>query len=103
MKPMKIVPLTVALTCCVLSNAYAHDLTVVSVGGALQDAYRTAYWEPYQQQTGQHLIENTNLVCLSKVKAMVEGNSVTWDLVQMDEEDVINGCDQGLLEQVDWA
>jgi putative spermidine/putrescine transport system substrate-binding protein len=103
MKPMKIVPLAAALMCCALSTAYARDLTVVSVGGALQDAYRAAYWKPYQQQTGQHLIEDTNLVGLSKVKAMVEGNNVTWDLVQMDEEDVVNGCDQGLLEQVDWA
>ncbi|WP_051376737.1 ABC transporter substrate-binding protein [Burkholderia sp. WSM2232] len=103
MKPLKIVPLAAALLCCAFSTAYARDLTVVSVGGTLQDAYRAAYWKPYQQQAGQHLIEDINLVGLSKAKAMVEGNNVTWDLVQMDEEDVVNGCDQGLLEQVDWA
>ena len=48
-------------------------------------------------------VEDSNVVGLTKVKAMVESGNVIWDLVQMDEEDVVVGCDSGLLEKIDWA
>jgi putative spermidine/putrescine transport system substrate-binding protein len=82
--------------------AVARDLTVVSVGGALQDAFRKAYWQPYSAAKSEKLVEDTNVVGLTKVKAMVEANNVIWDVVQMDEEDVVVGCDSGLLEKIDW-
>lgn len=82
--------------------ALAGDLTVVSVGGALQEAFRKAYWQPYAATRSEKLVEDNNLVGLTKVKAMVEANNVTWDVVQMDEEDVVVGCETGLLEKVDW-
>lgn len=94
--------LAVVLSCSFLAQAEARDLTVVSVGGALQDAYRKAYWQPYAKAKNEKLTEDTNQVGLTKIKAMVESNNVIWDAVQMDEEDVVNGCDQGLLEEVDW-
>jgi putative spermidine/putrescine transport system substrate-binding protein len=80
----------------------ARDLTVVSVGGSLQEAFRKAYWQPYSATKTEKLVEDTNVVGLTKVKAMVEANNVIWDLVQMDEEDVVVGCESGLLEKIDW-
>ncbi|WP_046112097.1 ABC transporter substrate-binding protein [Aquincola tertiaricarbonis] len=82
--------------------ASARDLTVVSVGGALQEAFRQAYWQPYAAARGERLVEDTNVVGLTKVRAMVEAGQLQWDLVQMDEEDVVVGCDTGLLERIDW-
>ncbi|KPU98436.1 spermidine/putrescine ABC transporter substrate-binding protein [Variovorax paradoxus] len=81
----------------------ARDLTVVSVGGALQESFRKAYWQPYATAKSEKLVEDSNVVGLTKVKAMVESGNVIWDLVQMDEEDVVVGCDSGLLEKIDWA
>ncbi len=81
----------------------ARDLTVVSVGGALQESFRKAYWQPYAAARSEKLVEDSNVVGLTKVKAMVESGNVIWDLVQMDEEDVVVGCDSGLLEKIDWA
>jgi len=81
----------------------ARDLTVVSVGGALQESFRKAYWQPYAAAKSEKLVEDSNVVGLTKVKAMVESGNVIWDLVQMDEEDVVVGCDSGLLEKIDWA
>ncbi|SFO80575.1 putative spermidine/putrescine transport system substrate-binding protein [Variovorax sp. PDC80] len=81
----------------------ARDLTVVSVGGALQESFRKAYWQPYAAAKSEKLVEDSNVVGLTKVKAMVESGNVIWDLVQMDEEDVMVGCDSGLLEKIDWA
>ena len=82
---------------------FARDLTVVSVGGALQESFRKAYWQPYAAAKSEKLVEDSNVVGLTKVKAMVESGNVIWDLVQMDEEDVVVGCDSGLLEKIDWA
>lgn len=93
---------TAVLLAATASQGYARDLTVVSVGGALQEAYRKAYWQPYTKATGEKLTEDSNQVGLTKIKAMVESNNVIWDAVQMDEEDVVNGCDQGLLEEINW-
>jgi putative spermidine/putrescine transport system substrate-binding protein len=81
----------------------ARDLTVVSVGGALQESFRKAYWQPYAASKPEKLVEDSNVVGLTKVKAMVESRNIIWDLVQMDEEDVVVGCDSGLLEKIDWA
>lgn len=82
--------------------ATARDLTVVAVGGSLQEAFRKAYWQPYSVTKSEKLVEDTNVVGLTKVKAMVEANNVIWDVVQMDEEDVVVGCESGLLEKIDW-
>lgn len=99
----------VSLRCLALASlafvthwSCARDLTVVSVGGALQESFRKAYWQPYMAATSEKLVEDTNVVGLTKVKAMVETDNVIWDLVQMDEEDVVVGCDSGLLEKIDW-
>lgn len=94
--------LAAVLSLVFVAQAQARDLTVVSVGGALQDAYRKAYWQPYAKAKNEKLTEDSNQVGLTKIKAMVESNNVIWDAVQMDEEDVVNGCDQGLLEEIDW-
>jgi putative spermidine/putrescine transport system substrate-binding protein len=94
--------LALAAAAALAQGALARDVTVVSVGGALQDAFRKAYWQPYMAAKSEKLVEDTNVVGLTKVKAMVESNNVIWDLVQMDEEDVVVGCELGLLEKVDW-
>ena len=47
----------------------------------MQDAFRKAYWQPYMAAKSEKLVEDTNVVGLTKVKAMVESNNVIWDLV----------------------
>jgi putative spermidine/putrescine transport system substrate-binding protein len=37
------------------------------------------------------------------IKAMVEANNVTVDVVEVEYPDVIRGCDEGLLETIDPA
>jgi putative spermidine/putrescine transport system substrate-binding protein len=79
----------------------AADLTVVGFGGALQEAFRKAYFEPFRTQTGAVLVEDSYTGGFAKQKAMVEAGNVTWDLVQMDENEMAAACDQGLLEPID--
>ncbi|WP_425105104.1 ABC transporter substrate-binding protein [Ancylobacter sp.] len=86
-----------------VQSASARDLTVVGFGGTLQDAFRKAYFEPYAAATGSKLVEDTTNGGIAKQKAMVETKNVTWDVVQMEEDEVTLACAEGLLLNVDWA
>ncbi|MFN6993579.1 MAG: ABC transporter substrate-binding protein [Aquincola tertiaricarbonis] len=94
------------LVCCFATGlpaaaARAADLTVVAFGGALQEAFRKAYFEPYRRQAGAVLVEDSYTGGFARQKAMVETGQVTWDLVQMDENEMTAACEQGLLEPID--
>lgn len=82
--------------------ASARDLTVVGFGGATQDAMRETLFKPYEKKAGAKLLEESYTGGIAKVKAMVETGTTTWDVVQMDENEMILACDQGLLEPFDW-
>ncbi|MFT3972140.1 MAG: hypothetical protein QM699_01375 [Amaricoccus sp.] len=75
--------LLVAATALSGHAALARDLTVVSFGGALQDAQREALFKPFIAEHGPMTDEAYNGE-LAKIKAMVEANDVTWDVVQME-------------------
>lgn len=81
--------------------SHAADLTVVGFGGALQEAFRSAYFEPFKKQTGTALVEESYPGGYARQKAMVESGQITWDLVQMDENEMAAACEQGLLESID--
>lgn len=79
----------------------ARDLTVVGFGGSLQAAMKTAYFTPFAQ-SGTPLIEESYTGGIAKLKAMNQAKSVAWDVVQMDENEMMLACDEGLLEKFDW-
>lgn len=83
--------------------ASARDLTVVSWGGAYQEAQRKVYFEPFQKQTGIKLIEDSWDGGIGALRAKVQGGVVPWDVVQVEAEELNIGCDEGLLLPIDWA
>ncbi len=83
-------------------SSHARDLTVVGFGGSLQDAMRTAYFEPFSKQAGTPLIEESYTGGIAKLKAMNQSRTVTWDVLQMDENEMTLACDEGLLEPFNW-
>lgn len=85
------------------STASARDLTVVGFGGAIQDAFRAAYFEPYAKEKGITVLEDTTNGGLAKQKAMVDAGNVTWDVMQMEDDEITMACEQGLLENIDWS
>jgi putative spermidine/putrescine transport system substrate-binding protein len=91
----------VTLAILASGNVLARDLTVVGFGGALQEAFRTAYFTPYAKSKGTKVVEDSYEGGIAKQKAMVESANVTWDLVQMDENEMTAACEQGLLERID--
>lgn len=100
---MKSLILTSACALITATSANAQDLTVTGFGGSLQDAQRAAYFEPFESATGINVNEDTYGGGISKIKAMVDTGSVVWDVVQMDENEMILACDEGLLETVSAA
>ncbi|RUW51106.1 ABC transporter substrate-binding protein [Mesorhizobium sp. M1A.F.Ca.ET.072.01.1.1] len=83
--------------------AFAGDqLTVVSWGGAAQAAQRKVYFEPFTKKTGIGITEGVYSGELAKIRAMVESQSVSWDVISGGQPDIAPLCDEGLLETIDW-
>lgn len=92
----------IALTTLMATTAaQARDLTVISWGGAYQEAQRDAFFEPYIAAHGALRDEAYNGE-LAKIKAMVDTGDVTWDVVQMEAPELENACNEGLVERIDW-
>ena len=86
------------------ATAYA-DFTFVSWGGAYTMSQQKGYidtWGPVKDGSTKVSVENYN-GGLGEVKAQVEAGNVTWDVVDILPVDAINGCDEGLLEELDFS
>lgn len=83
--------------------AQARDFTIASWGGNYQDAQREVYFTPFAKANGDiKVLEETYLGGLAQIKSMVETGNVTWDVLMIERSDLIVGCDEGLLEELDW-
>jgi len=83
--------------------ASAKDLTVISYGGANKDAQAKAYYAPFQKGTGLKLVSGEYNGEMAKLKAMVDTKSVSWDVLEVESPELVRGCDEGLLERLDYA
>lgn len=83
--------------------AQAEQITVTSWGGTYQDGQRKTYFEPFADKTGIKVIEETYSGELAKIKAQVDTNNVTWDVVDVDSNMIVTGCDDGLFEVLDYG
>ncbi|WP_342666315.1 ABC transporter substrate-binding protein [Muricoccus aerilatus] len=91
-------PLLPATLAAGRARAQARDLTVVSWGGAYQDAQREVMFRPFQRATGQRLLEETwdgGMEVLRDHQA-----TARWDLVQVEGDELELGCEEGLLEPI---
>lgn len=94
--------LLLALTSC-HSDSELRPLTVVGWGGSSQDAHRRAYWSSFQRSTGIPLREDSWRGGLGVIRANVAHGNTSWDIVQVESEDLILGCEEGLFQRLDWA
>lgn len=86
-----------------LSAIAADSLTIVSWGGAYSDSQREAFYKPYSKDTGTQIIEEEYNGELAKIRAMVEAGDVTWDVVDIDTQMGLQGCDEGIFEVLDYS
>ncbi len=83
--------------------ASARDLTVVGWGGSSQAAQQRVYYRPFTEQTRIPVLEDSWSGGLGILRARVQAGNPTWDVVQVESDELQIGCDEGLYERMDWA
>lgn len=77
-----------------------RPLTFCSWGGALSELEKTAFLDPFAKAKGIEVV-HASPTNYAKLKAMVEGGSPEWDLVDVGGRFIFQGAD--LLEPLDMA
>jgi putative spermidine/putrescine transport system substrate-binding protein len=86
-----------------LQPVFAQEqVVVVGWGGVWQDAYRKALFEPFAKATGIKVIEEEFGGEYSKITSQVEAGKVVWDLAAFESPQVIQGCDEGVFDKLNW-
>ncbi|MBP2236122.1 putative spermidine/putrescine transport system substrate-binding protein [Sinorhizobium kostiense] len=89
---------TVVVASAAPSLAEGGSVTVVSFGGSYGESIKQAFLAPFQRESSI----KTNMVDynggLGELSAQVETGNVTWDVVDLEMQDLVRACDDGLLE-----
>lgn len=83
-------------------GAPPRDLTVVAWGGSSQLAFRDAYWTPFVVHTGTPVREEVWSGGIGVLRDKVKSGVSDWDVVQVEVEELLLGCEEGLFEPIDW-
>ncbi|MGF7162802.1 putative spermidine/putrescine transport system substrate-binding protein [Rhodoligotrophos appendicifer] len=83
-------------------RAAERPFTFTSWGGALSNAEKDAFIDPFAKLKGIEVI-NTSPTETAKIKAMVSAGKVEWDLVDVGGRTVWQGAEQGFLEKLDMS
>jgi putative spermidine/putrescine transport system substrate-binding protein len=98
----KIFSVAVLLAAFATPSLAQDSVTVVSWGGAYQDSVRAAFFKPFMKETGGKIVEEEFNGEIAKIRAMVESNNVTWDVVENDSQTTMASCAEGIVEKIDW-
>src|SRR4029453_6410759 len=93
----------VALIALIGTSAQARDLTVTAWGGASQAAAQKVYFKPFVEKTGIKLQEDSWSGGIGVLRTKVQGGNAKWDVVQVEVDELILGCEEGLFEKLDWS
>ena len=85
-----------------LEKFRGKSLTIVSWGGSFQEAQKKALFEPFAEQFGINVVEDSPS-SPDKIMAMVKANNVTWDVVDMGSSYPDDLGDKGFLEPIDYS
>ena len=82
----------------------AGRIVLTDPGGSTQAAYITAYYKPFEQETGNSVAyaARPNLA-MGQLKSMVLANNVEWDLTYLADYLVELAVKDGLLDQIDYS
>jgi putative spermidine/putrescine transport system substrate-binding protein len=78
-------------------------ISVMSFGGAYQEAQRKAMFETYTATTGIKVDEQEYGGEIAKIAAMIQSGNTTIDVVDVDAPTLLQGCDEGIFETIDWT
>src|SRR3546814_6534869 len=101
-RALGVATVTASLAACG-SSSELRPLTGVGWGGSSQDAHRNAYWTSFSRTTGIPLREDSWRGGVGVIRTKVVGGDTSGDIVQVETEDLILGCEEGLFQRLDWA
>jgi putative spermidine/putrescine transport system substrate-binding protein len=81
--------------------AAAQEVILLSWGGSYGKSQTEAYLKPFTVETGIKTTMVDAVNPATPIKAMVEANNVTVDVVDLEFADAVRLCDEGLLELLD--
>jgi len=93
---------TALLAMAAPSAVMADTITVTSWGGSYSASQRKAYYEPFMKETGHVLLEDEWSGDIGMIRAMVETGNYKTHVIDGVPDVVIAGCDEGILEPIDW-
>ncbi|MCC8951536.1 polyamine ABC transporter substrate-binding protein [Bradyrhizobium sp. Arg62] len=77
-------------------------MTITTYGGAYAASLRGAIFEPFSKATGIKITEDEYNGEIAKIRAMVQSNTVSWDVVDASPELAMQLCAEGYAETIDW-
>jgi putative spermidine/putrescine transport system substrate-binding protein len=81
------------------SQAQSGTMVVATWGGAYTDTFREAFADPFSEETGVEVqIVDAPGGYNAMLEAQAEAGNVTWDLIDLGEEDAVALVDAGLLQ-----
>jgi putative spermidine/putrescine transport system substrate-binding protein len=80
----------------------AETLNVVNNGGSVGKAQRAAFFDPFTKDTGVTIVDDNFNQELAKIRSQVETGNLIWDVVSVTAINEATGCEEGLLERIDW-
>lgn len=94
----------VAVYCLSGASAIAHiDLVLVNFGGSAARVQMLALLQPWQEKNNKIAEMEEYAGGLDEIRRQVEAANVKWDVVDMEYSDLIQACEERLLEKIDPA
>lgn len=84
------------------TTVHARDLTIVSWGGAFQEAQREINFKPFSEKIGKPVLDNSWDGGIGVLQAKALAGVPNWDVVEIEGDELILGCADGLYEELDW-
>ena len=84
-------------------SSQAEVLTITSWGGEYAAAQRRAFFDPFTSETGHRIIEDKWGGDIARIRAMVARNHYTSTVFDAEEDQVHEGCNEGILEEIDYT
>lgn len=81
----------------VWGSAQAQELTFVSWGGAYGKSQMEAVIKPFSKKSGKKVLSEDYSGGLAQIRAQVQSGAVIWDVVDLELQDALRACDEGLL------
>nr|WP_234826527.1 ABC transporter substrate-binding protein [Sinorhizobium meliloti] len=86
-----------------VTPALSRDLTITAWGGTSQEAQRKIFFEPFGQQKGIKVLDDSWNGGIGVVEAKVKTGDPNWDVLQVEADELAVGCADGLYETLDWS